>query len=84
MGLYAKPGTEWKYHTPNFDKLAATGIAFTRAYIQFSYCAPSRNSYMSGTCLCPPTLPIVSPHFRLHAVVSLHMCVLPYNYGKIL
>lgn len=48
LKLYAKPGTEWKYSTPNFDKLARTGIAFTRAYIQFSYCAPSRNSYMSG------------------------------------
>eukprot|EP00040_Diaphanoeca_grandis_P004694 m.29786 g.29786 ORF g.29786 m.29786 type:complete len:674 (-) comp16159_c0_seq1:187-2208(-) len=48
MGPYARPGTEWKYSTPNFDKLAKTGITFTRAYIQFSYCAPSRNSFMSG------------------------------------
>eukprot|EP00041_Stephanoeca_diplocostata_P039278 m.1606957 g.1606957 ORF g.1606957 m.1606957 type:complete len:672 (+) comp25361_c0_seq28:3645-5660(+) len=34
--------------TPNLDKLAETGILFRHAYIQFSYCAPSRNSFMSG------------------------------------
>ena len=27
---------------------ARTGTLFTRAYIQISYCAPSRNSFMSG------------------------------------
>ena len=34
--------------TPNLDKLAADGILFTAAHVQISYCAPSRNSFMSG------------------------------------
>lgn len=34
--------------TPNLDQLAATGLRFQFAYTQFSYCAPSRNSFMSG------------------------------------
>jgi len=34
--------------TPNIDKLASTGVLFQRAYIQYSYCSPSRNSFMSG------------------------------------
>ena len=34
--------------TPNLDKLAATGLQFDFAYTQFAYCAPSRNSFMSG------------------------------------
>eukprot|EP00039_Didymoeca_costata_P031474 m.34908 g.34908 ORF g.34908 m.34908 type:complete len:665 (+) comp8803_c0_seq1:68-2062(+) len=34
--------------TPNLDKLAKDGILFTAVHTQFSYCAPSRNSFMSG------------------------------------
>ena len=34
--------------TPNLDKLAAGGLTFEQAYTQFAYCAPSRNSFMSG------------------------------------
>ncbi len=34
--------------TPHLDKLAAEGTLFTAAHVQFSYCAPSRNSFMSG------------------------------------
>ena len=34
--------------TPHLDQLAKEGVMFTRAHIQFSYCAPSRNS------LCDP------------------------------
>ena len=30
----------------------------------------------------PEVVPIFLPHFRLHEVVSLHMCVLPYKYRK--
>jgi len=35
-------------HTPNLDKLAAGGLIFDTAYTQFAYCAPSRNSFMTG------------------------------------
>jgi iduronate 2-sulfatase len=35
-------------HTPNMDQLAATGLVFKRAYVQYAFCAPSRNSFMSG------------------------------------
>eukprot|EP00045_Choanoeca_perplexa_P009776 m.95622 g.95622 ORF g.95622 m.95622 type:complete len:117 (+) comp15024_c0_seq4:665-1015(+) len=35
-------------HTPNFDRLANTGLTFNRAYITYSYCSPSRNSFMTG------------------------------------
>jgi hypothetical protein len=48
MGPYAIDGQPSLYHTPALDSLAATGITFTRAYVQISYCAPSRNSFMSG------------------------------------
>jgi len=34
--------------TPHLDRLAAEGTLFTSAHVQFSYCAPSRNSFMSG------------------------------------
>jgi hypothetical protein len=33
-------------HTPHIDKLAAGGTLFNRAYVQYSFCAPSRNSFM--------------------------------------
>ena len=35
-------------------------------------------------CLCPPTFPAFLPPFCLYEVFSLHMCVLPYKYHKIL
>ena len=34
--------------TPNLDALALSGLKFEKAYTQFSYCAPSRNSFMTG------------------------------------
>ena len=32
--------------TPHIDQLASEGLVFTRAYVQYSICAPSRNSFM--------------------------------------
>ena len=29
--------------TPNIDKFAAEALTFTRAYVQYSHCSPSRN-----------------------------------------
>ena len=42
-------------HTPNIDKLAADALVFDRAYTNYPYCAPSRNSFMScvQTCVHP-------------------------------
>ena len=47
--------------TPNLDRLAAEGTVFRAAHVQFAYCAPSRNSFMSGrrpdatkSCAPPP------------------------------
>ena len=35
-------------HTPSIDKLASQSLVFDRAYCQFAFCAPSRNSFMTG------------------------------------
>eukprot|EP00055_Hartaetosiga_balthica_P002088 m.2733 g.2733 ORF g.2733 m.2733 type:complete len:581 (-) comp1917_c0_seq1:235-1977(-) len=34
--------------SPNMDKLAAEGTLFSRAYCALAWCAPSRNSFMTG------------------------------------
>ena len=44
LGAYGLPQAV----TPNLDALASDGVLFTRAHVQFAYCAPSRNSFMSG------------------------------------
>eukprot|EP00054_Salpingoeca_dolichothecata_P028238 m.212822 g.212822 ORF g.212822 m.212822 type:complete len:123 (+) comp26163_c0_seq1:100-468(+) len=35
-------------HTPNMDAFAERSLLFQRAYVQYSFCAPSRNSFMTG------------------------------------
>lgn len=54
MGFMGHPDVK----TPNFDKLAKGGVAFTRAYCPDAICAPSRNSLMSG--LYPRTIGVLS------------------------
>jgi iduronate 2-sulfatase len=34
--------------TPNIDRLAESGVRFTHAYCQATYCGPSRAAFMSG------------------------------------
>ena len=41
---------DYKHHpqTPRIDAFAKTALRFNRAYVQYSFCCPSRNSFMSG------------------------------------
>ena len=43
LGLYGS-----HVETPNLDAFAKTSMTFDNAYIQYSFCCPSRNSFMSG------------------------------------
>jgi arylsulfatase A-like enzyme len=44
IGAYGDP----QIHTPNIDRLAAKGIIFNDAHIQYPLCGPSRVSFMTG------------------------------------
>lgn len=50
--------------TPHLDAFAATALTFTRAYVQYSHCSPSRNSFLSGRS--PQTTGVYNfiDHFR--------------------
>jgi len=69
-----------KFHTPNIDRLAARGVAFTNAHSASTVCCPSRTAILSG--LMPsasgiynnqqwwkphmPDLITIPVHFRKH------------------
>ena len=64
LGLSAKPNVlfivsednsehigcygEKRVHTPALDSLAETGIRYTRAYVPYSVCSPSRAAFLTG------------------------------------
>jgi iduronate 2-sulfatase len=50
--------------TPHLDRLAASGIRFDNAYVQYTVCNPSRTSFLTG--LRPTTTQIMdnATHFR--------------------
>jgi len=39
---------EKRVHTPALDSLAATGVRYTRAYVPYSVCSPSRAAFLTG------------------------------------
>ena len=46
IGAYNE--TQQRVHTPHLDRLSAEGLLFTRTYVQYALCGPSRNSFLSG------------------------------------
>jgi len=44
LGCYG----EQRVHTPHLDALAATGVRYTRAYVPYSVCSPSRAAFLTG------------------------------------
>ena len=45
---FPNPFTHLKPHTPNLDRLASNSLLLRRAYVQYSLCAPSRASMLTG------------------------------------
>lgn len=60
-------GTTRFYKTPNIERLAKRGMAFTRAYASSPLCSPTRTSILTG--LSPARIGITSPTCHLPKVV---------------
>ena len=65
LGSYGDPLAE----TPNLDRLAARGVRFDRAYVQYPLCNPSRTSILSGRY--PETTGILTNRGNLNPAVDL-------------
>lgn len=62
LGCYGQS----QIHSPNLDKLAASGVLFERAYCQQAVCSPTRTSLLTG--MRPDTTRVYDlvTHFRNH------------------
>ncbi len=56
-------GAEW-VHSPNLDRLAASGMRFDRAYCNQAVCAPSRNNLLVGSRSTSLGVYSLGYHFR--------------------
>jgi arylsulfatase A-like enzyme len=77
--------------TPNLDRVAASGVRFTRAYCQQALCHPSRNSVLSGLRPDVLTGKAHASYYRQAQpdVISLPQCFKSHGYvtrclGKVL
>ena len=55
--------------TPHIDKLASQSLVFERAFTNYAYCCPSRNSFMSGRMPGTPPPPAELPIDALNSPV---------------
>jgi len=62
LGCYGAPFAR----SPHIDRLAADGIAFTRAYCQQAVCSPSRTSLLTGRRPDTTRVYDLRTHFRRH------------------
>lgn len=56
-------GVDW-VHSPNLDRLAASGMRFDRAYCNQAVCAPSRNNLLTGSRSTTLGVYSLGYHFR--------------------
>jgi hypothetical protein len=50
--------------TPNFEKFSKSALTLTNAYVQYSFCCPSRNSFLSGRRPSKTKVWTFADHFR--------------------
>jgi iduronate 2-sulfatase len=74
LGCFGSPVAK----TPNIDRLATRGVAFTRAYCQQAVCSPSRTSLLTGRRPDATQVWDLHTHFR----VALPDCVTLPEYFK--
>ena len=69
-------------HTPHIDQLAATGTLFNKAYVQYSFCAPSRNSFMVCTDHRPLHVLHIDPLHQLKSYAGIFDCRCCVDWSK--